>query len=140
MITVGLCAANALTALSGGLLAQYQKSCDINLGTGMVTIALASLMIGETIVGKGGILKCVAGAVLGSCLYRFMVALALRANVPAECLKLVSALIVALAIALPYLKKQMAFYRQRRRAKAENALYLREITGEIQSGEGGGGR
>ena len=140
MITVGLCAANALTALSGGLLAQYQKSCDINLGTGMVTIALASLMIGETIVGKGGILKCVAGAVLGSCLYRFMVALALRANVPAECLKLVSALIVALAIALPYLKKQMAFCRQRRRAKAENELYLREITGEIQSGEGGGGR
>lgn len=53
MITIGLCVANALTGLSGGLLAQYQKSCDINLGTGMVTIALASLIIGETIIGKG---------------------------------------------------------------------------------------
>ena len=50
MITIGLCVANALTGLSGGLLAQYQKSCDINLGTGMVTIALASLIIGETII------------------------------------------------------------------------------------------
>ena len=51
-ITVGLCISGALTALSGGLLAQYQKSCDINVGTGMVTIALASLIIGETLVGK----------------------------------------------------------------------------------------
>ena len=49
MITVGLCVANSLTGLSGALLAQYQKSCDINLGTGMVTIALASLIIGESI-------------------------------------------------------------------------------------------
>ncbi len=51
-ITVGLCVSGALCALSGGLLAQYQKSCDINVGTGMVTIALASLIIGETLVGK----------------------------------------------------------------------------------------
>ena len=51
-ITVGLCISGALCALSGGLLAQYQKSCDINVGTGMVTIALASLIIGETLVGK----------------------------------------------------------------------------------------
>ena len=57
MITIGLCVANALTGLSGGLLAQYQKSCDINLGTGMVTIALASLIIGESIIGKGGMLR-----------------------------------------------------------------------------------
>ena len=105
MITVGLCVANSLTGLSGALLAQYQKSCDINLGTGMVTIALASLIIGESIIGKGSILKRVCGVVLGSCLYRFLVAVALRLNVPAECLKLVSAIIVAVAIAFPYLKK-----------------------------------
>ena len=84
MITIGLCVANALTALSGGLLAQYQKSCDINLGTGMVTIALASLIIGESIIGKGSMLKRVVGVILGSCLYRFIVAVALRLNVPAE--------------------------------------------------------
>lgn len=113
-ITIGLCVANSLTALSGGILAQYQKSCDINLGTGMVTIALASLIIGESIVGKGSILRRVIGVILGSCLYRFIVAVALRLSVPAECLKLVSAIIVAIAIASPYLKKKLSFYRQRR--------------------------
>lgn len=137
MITIGLCLANALTALSGGLLAQYQKSCDINLGTGMVTIALASLIIGESILGKGSMLKRVAGVILGSCLYRFIVAVALRLNVPAECLKLVSSLIVAFAIALPYLKKQAAFVKQRRRARAENHVYLEEITAAEKTGKGG---
>ena len=120
MITIGLCVANAMTGLSGGLLAQYQKSCDINLGTGMVTIALPSLII---------------GVVLGSCLYRFIVAIALRLNVPAECLKLVSSLIVAFAIALPYLKKQAAFMKQRRLAKAENQLYMEQIQKQNQKKE-----
>ncbi len=114
MITVGLCVANALTALSGAILGQYQKSCDINLGTGMVTIALASLIIGETLVGKGRMFKKITGVILGSCLYRFIVALALRLNVPAEALKLVSAVIVAIAISFPYLKENYAFYRVRK--------------------------
>ena len=64
---------------------------------------------------------------MGSCLYRFSVAVALRMNVPAECLKLVSAVIVAVAIAFPYLKKQMVFYRQKRAAKAQNQIYIQEI-------------
>ena len=113
MITVGLCLANSLTALSGAILGQYQKSCDINLGTGMVTIALASLIIGETLIGRGGMFKKLVGVVLGSCLYRFIVALALRMNVPAEALKLVSAIIVAIAIAFPYLKEKALFYKQK---------------------------
>ena len=132
MITIGLCVANALTGLSGGLLAQYQKSCDINLGTGMVTIALASLIIGETILGRGGMGKRVIGVVLGSCLYRFIVAVALRLNVPAECLKLVSSLIVAFAIALPYLKKQAVFYKQRRVVRAKNHVYLEQYQRQRQ--------
>ena len=94
---------------------------------GMVTIALASLIIGESIIGKGGMLQRVTGVILGSCLYRFIVAVALRLNVPAECLKLVSAIIVAVAIAFPYLKKQMNFYRQKRAAKAQNQIYVQEI-------------
>lgn len=112
-ITVGLCISGSLTALSGAVLAQYQKSCDINLGTGMVTIALASLIIGETLVGKGGMLRRALGAVVGSCLYRLFVAVALRLNVPAECMKLVSALIVAVAIASPALKRYAAFQKQK---------------------------
>lgn len=112
-VTVGLCVSGAMTALSGGILAQYQKSCDINLGTGMVTIALASLIIGETLIGKGTMFRRVAGVIFGSCLYRFIVAVAIRINVPAECLKLVSALIVAIAIAFPYLKKNAVFTKQK---------------------------
>lgn len=112
-ITVGLCISGSLTALSGAVLAQYQKSCDINLGTGMVTIALASLIIGETLIGKGGMLRRALGAIIGSCLYRLFVAVALRLNVPAECMKLVSALIVAIAIASPALKKYASFQKQK---------------------------
>ncbi len=112
-ITVGLCISGSLTALSGAVLAQYQKSCDINLGTGMVTIALASLIIGETLVGKGGMFRRALGAIIGSCLYRLFVAVALRLNVPAECMKLVSALIVAVAIASPALKRYAAFQKQK---------------------------
>ena len=100
-ITVGLCIANAMTALSGAVLAQYQRSADINLGTGMVVIGLASLIIGETLFGRGGMWVKAVAAVAGSVIYRFIIALALRANVPSECLKLISAVIVALAIAAP---------------------------------------
>lgn len=137
MITIGLCVANALTALSGGLLAQYQKSCDINLGTGMVTIALASLIIGETLIGKGSMLKRIVGVILGSCLYRFIVAIALRLNVPAEFLKLVSALIVAVAIAFPYLKDKLAFYNRRRASRAQNQIYISQIMADVNTGNGG---
>ena len=110
-ITVGLCISGSLTALSGCLIGQYQKSCDINLGTGMVTIALASLIIGETLVGKSSMFRRILGVIIGSCLYRF--AIALRLHVPAECLKLVSAVIVAVAIASPYLKQQIAFQKRK---------------------------
>ena len=108
-ITVGLCLANSLTGLSGALIAQYQKSADINIGTGMVTIALASLIIGQTLIGnKGSILRRITGTILGSVLYRFIVAIALRLSVPAEALKLVSAIIVAVAIATPYVKRKLS--------------------------------
>ncbi|MDY6067621.1 MAG: ABC transporter permease [Candidatus Faecousia sp.] len=105
-VTVGLCIANALTALSGAILAQYQKTADINLGTGMVIIGLASLIIGETQTRKGSIGLKAFGAVLGSILYRFIIALALRLDLPSECLKLISAVIVALAIGLPALRAE----------------------------------
>lgn len=112
-ITVGLCISNSMTALSGAVLAQYQKSADINLGTGMVVIGLASLIIGETLFGRGGMWIKAAAAVAGSVIYRFIIAIALRANVPSECLKLISAIIVALAIAAPSLKKNLTMYRRR---------------------------
>ena len=103
-VTVGLCVANALTALSGAVLAQYQRTADINLGTGMVIIGLASLIIGDTLTPKGRVHTKILGALAGSVIYRFIIAIALRLDLPSECLKLISAVIVALAIGLPVLR------------------------------------
>ena len=103
-VTVGLMLSNSMTALSGAVLAQYQKTADINLGTGMVIIGLASLIIGETLLPKGKMLTKALGAILGSIVYRFIIAIALRLDLPSECLKLISATIVALAIGLPAIK------------------------------------
>ena len=122
-ITVGLCVSGAL---SGGLLAQYQKSCDINVGTGMVTIALASLIIGETLVGKRTMLRRILGVVFGSCLYRFIVAVALRFNVPAAAMKLVSAIIVAVAISMPAIREHFAFEKRKHAARARRAAAVKE--------------
>ena len=104
-ITIGLAVSNSITALSGAVLAQYQKTADINLGTGMVIIGLASLIIGETVFRGRKTWVKVVGAVVGCIVYRFIIALALRLDLPSECLKLVSAVIVAIAIALPTSKK-----------------------------------
>ena len=100
---IGLCIANSFTALSGCLLSQSQKSVDIK---GMVTIALASLLIGGTILGKGGIFVRAVGMVLGSFVFRLVYTVALRFNMPAFMLKLVSSVIVIMAISGPYLKRQ----------------------------------
>ena len=111
--TVGLCVANAFTALSGCLLAQSQKALDINIGSGMVTIALASLLIGGTFMGKGGITRRAIGVVVGAVIFRLVYAAALRLKMPSYMLKLVSAVIVILAISLPYLKQRMPMIKRR---------------------------
>jgi len=111
--TVGLCVANAFTGLSGCLLSQSQKSVNTDIGSGMVTIALASLLIGRTLMGKGGIFNRAVGMVLGAFVFRLVYTIALRMNMPAYMLKLVSSTIVVIAIFLPYLKKQMPLMRRR---------------------------
>ena len=111
--TVGLCVSNAFTGLSGCLLAQSQKSVDINIGQGMVTIALASLLIGGTVLGKGSILVRAIGVVLGSFIFRLVYTIDLRFHMPAFMLKLVSSVIVILAISVPYLKKQWPMIKRR---------------------------
>lgn len=111
--TIGLCVANAFTGLSGCLLAQSQKSVNIDIGTGMVTIALASLLIGNAFLGKGKIPARAIGAVLGAIVFRLVYTIALRFNMPAFMLKLVSSVIVIFAISGPYLKKQYPLVKRR---------------------------
>ena len=104
--TVGLCISNSFTALSGCLLAQSQKSVNIDIGSGIVTISLASLLIGRAFAGKGSIPRRAVGAVLGAIIFRLVYAIALRFHMPAFMLKLVSSVIVIIAIAGPYLKSR----------------------------------
>ena len=119
-VTIGLCIANALTGLSGAVVGQAQKSADINSGTGIVVIGLACLIIGETIVGRGAMFRGAIAVIVGSILYRVVYALVLRAPViPIECLKLVTAIVVALAIAAPSLREWAALQARKRRALAD---------------------
>ena len=118
---VGLCIANAFTALSGCLMAQSQKSVNIDIGSGMVTIALASLLIGRVIVRKGGITKGAVGAVLGAIIFRLVYTVALRFNMPAYMLKLVSSVIVIIAISGPYFRGRIPLYMKRMGRRQDNA-------------------
>ena len=119
-ITVGLCLANVLTALSGAVVGQYQKTVDINSGTGIVVIGLACLIIGETLLGRRSVKKGVIAAILGSIVYRFIYAIVFYTKiVPVECLKLLTAVIVALAIAAPSIQRWAAFQRRKAAAKGK---------------------
>ena len=118
-ITIGLCIANALTAMSGAVVGQAQKTSDINAGTGVVVIGLACLIIGETIVGRGAMFRGAIAVIVGSILYRFIYAIVLYTKVvPIDCLKLVTAIVVGLAIAAPTLKSWAAFQARKRKALA----------------------
>jgi putative ABC transport system permease protein len=97
---VGLALSNGLVALSGALLAQYQGFADISMGIGMVVIGLASVIIGEVIFGTRSLLRRLIAVVLGAVMYRFIIAGALELGMPATDLKLVSAVIVALALSM----------------------------------------
>ena len=103
MITLGLMMSNALVALSGAILAQYQGFADVQMGIGMIVWGLASVILGQALVGTGGLGLSITGAVLGSLLFRLMVALALRWGLDPNDLKLITAAFVFAALVLPKL-------------------------------------
>ena len=114
MTIIGLCISNSFTALSGCLLAQSQKSVSIDIGTGMVTVALASLLIGGAFIGKNKKIPLrAAGVVLGAIIFRLVYTIALRFHMPAYMLKLISSVIVVVAIAAPYIKKKYPEFARR---------------------------
>lgn len=102
---MGIMIANACVGLSGALICQYQMFSDVGYGTGMVVIGLASIIIGESICGRRGVDLGILSACTGSVVYRIIIALALRFEIfPSYALKLISAVIVALSIAIPTTK------------------------------------
>lgn len=101
MLVFGLVCANALVGMSGALLAQYQGFADVQMGIGMIVWGLASIIIGEALVGRitPGLALC--GAIMGTILFRLLVAIALRWGLDPNDLKLVTAVFVFAALVLP---------------------------------------
>lgn len=102
MIVISLAVSNGLVGLSGALLAQYQGFADVQMGIGMMVWGLASIIIGEALVGRSGIGLVLCGTVLGTILFRLLIAIALRWGLNPNDLKLVTALFVFVALVLPY--------------------------------------
>jgi putative ABC transport system permease protein len=101
MMVFGLAFSNGLIALAGSLLAQYQGFADVQMGIGMIVLGLASVIIGEALVGSGSLGLSIAGAVMGSMLFRLLVAIALTWGLDPNDLKLITALFVFLALVAP---------------------------------------
>ena len=113
VILIGLALSNGLVALSGALIAQDQSFVDVGMGIGMVIIGLASVIIGEVVFGTKTLFRRLIAVILGSILYRLIIAFALELGMPPTDLKLVSAVIVALALSTPVLRKRFNFMRRK---------------------------
>ena len=107
MTILGLAMANGLVALSGALLAQYQGFADVQMGIGMVVWGLASVIIGEALIGGRQLGYLIVGAVMGSVLFRLLVAVALRAGMNPNHLKVITAVFVFVALVLPRVLDRM---------------------------------
>ena len=115
MKLIGLALSNGLTALSGALVAQSQGYADVGMGVGAIVIGLASIIIGDVIFGhRIAFWYTLAGVVLGSITYRIIIALVLQLGMKSTDLKLLTACLVALSLAIPVVK---ANYMQKKRFK-----------------------
>ena len=97
---LGLMVSNAIVALSGGIMAQYQRFSDISMGNGTVIMALASIIMGQSFIKKEGVLKATTKVIIGAIMYKLSIGIALKLGMPPTDLKLITAIIVVLAIAL----------------------------------------
>lgn len=119
---LALAISNGCIALAGALIAQYQSFADINSGVGILVVGLASVIIGEVLTGRRTLTSGLLAVLLGSIIYRFIIALATKYTpLPAYTLKLVSACIVAFALSLPAMKKQLALRATRKEAQKRAA-------------------
>lgn len=114
MTIFGLSMSNGLIALSGALIAQYQGFADVQMGIGIIVIGLASVIIGEALVGEHTLGLLITGAVMGSVLFRLLVAIALRWGLDPNDLKLITAIFVLAALVAPQL---LRWFRARKRTK-----------------------
>lgn len=104
---IGFSISNSIVALSGALVTQMQQSADINMGSGMVVISFASIIIGGAIIKNKNITLGLLSVVIGSLIYRLIIAIILTTNFPPSLLKLISAIVVIVALSFPAIKKNM---------------------------------
>jgi putative ABC transport system permease protein len=114
MIVLGLAISNGLIALSGALLAQYQGFADVQMGIGMVVWGLASVIIGRALVGSDSLGLALTGTVIGSVLFRLIIAVALRWGLDPNDLKLVTAFFVFAALVLPMQMERWGIHLRRK--------------------------
>jgi putative ABC transport system permease protein len=105
MTVLGLGISNAFVALSGALVAQDQGFADIGMGIGMIVAGLAAIIIGETLIGKATVQRMTLAAIVGSVIYKFIIAIGLRLGLAPTDLKLATGAMVILALGFPALKK-----------------------------------
>ncbi len=106
-IISGLLISNALVAISGALIAQSNGFADVGMGVGTIVIGLASVIIGEVLFGTRSFKNCLISVVLGSVVYRFVIALVLQMGMPPNDLKLFTSVLVAFALSMPLFKKSI---------------------------------
>lgn len=112
---VGLSMGNALVALSGSMVAQYQGFADVGMGIGMIIMGLAAVIIGEALVGAKSLLRALVAVVIGSIIYRLVISVVLQIGLPTTDLKLFTAVIVTIALAFPVVKDSLRTKQMMRR-------------------------
>lgn len=126
-IILGLGLSNALVAFSGALVAQYTKAADVSMGIGMIVIGLASVIIGEAIFGTKTIVRTTLAVVFGAIIYRIVLAIALRIEwLDAGDLKLITAIIVILALILPQFIGKYKDKKRKTKRKQQFAASVKE--------------
>lgn len=116
MKLLGLSVSNGLVGMAGGMLAQYQGYADVGMGTGMVVIGLASVIIGEVLFGTKSLLRRLIAVALGAVVYRMVIGVALYMGMPPTDLKLVSAVIVTIALSMGMLGENFSFVKKKARS------------------------
>ena len=112
MIVLGLLLSNGLVAISGALVAQSNGFADVGMGVGTIVIGLASVIIGEVLFGTRSFKNCLISVILGSIVYRAVIAIVLQMGMPPNDLKLFTAILVALALSLPLLQARWNKFRK----------------------------
>lgn len=119
---LGLALGNGLVALSGALVAQYQSYSDIGMGIGMIVVGLASVIVGEVVIGNRTLIRALLAVIAGSIIYRGVIAVVMRLGLPTTDLKLFTAVLVVLAMSSPLIKEKISTPKSLARGKVNNVI------------------